>query len=435
MNFKPVTIAFLLLCFMSANAEYAVKGGKGAPLLIATEPSSGLNVYMLNGLTDAEITFTSKNEGQHLWFKYSTDAATAVPVACTQVGNASTITNLEDGYGYFVTDPETVWYYVWIVDFIKCRPKIYDFKLEDNEYECDYINLAADAEAEPVKYNLPSGVTKTVPRKYVLQYDDLQWNEDAKQFEINTISETISDLFKIMLAKPPLTDTQFILTGDEFAIHFEESESMSVNYAAIAVEAHATAETDRIFSDTEIHNVGTNLGGSAPVEYTFTAYANEPVAAQYTWRLFKIENDGTRNSVVIYKGNSITYNFTEEGNFIMKLEVSNLYSTCADTSKVFNITVGETYLKIPNVFSPGSSIGTNDEFKVSYRSLTSFRATIFNRWGNILYRWSDPAKGWDGKVNGKYVPTGVYYVIVEYTDATGKKRTESKDINILREID
>ncbi|GHT64770.1 hypothetical protein FACS189451_12510 [Bacteroidia bacterium] len=62
----------------------------------------------------------------------------------------------------------------------------------------------------------------------------------------------------------------------------------------------------------------------------------------------------------------------------------------------------------------------------------SFRASVYNRWGNLLYQWTDPTKGWNGMVNGKYVPTGAYYVVVEFTDSTGKKRVEKRDVNILR---
>ncbi|MDR0768735.1 MAG: gliding motility-associated C-terminal domain-containing protein, partial [Dysgonamonadaceae bacterium] len=94
-----------------------------------------------------------------------------------------------------------------------------------------------------------------------------------------------------------------------------------------------------------------------------------------------------------------------------------------------------TNVIIPNVFSPGSSRGANDELKIQFRSVLSFRASVYNRWGNLLYQWTDPAKGWNGMVNGKYVPTGVYFVVVEYTDSEGKKRKTARDVSILRERD
>jgi gliding motility-associated-like protein len=96
--------------------------------------------------------------------------------------------------------------------------------------------------------------------------------------------------------------------------------------------------------------------------------------------------------------------------------------------------IDSTVVKIPNAFSPGSSIGVNDELKVSFSSITSFKASVFNSQGNLLFQWSDPTKGWDGRVHGKFVPTGVYYVIVEYKDSSGKSRSMSRAVNVLRAI-
>jgi gliding motility-associated-like protein len=200
------------------------------------------------------------------------------------------------------------------------------------------------------------------------------------------------------------------------------------------VEAHGFANTDREYADNEIHKANEALGGSAPVEYTFTAYANEPVAAFYIWKIQKRDlNTGAMTDIIRYTDKTARFNFDQEGAYIAQLEVFDSKSLCVDTSQVFNISIGKTYIKIPNAFSPGSSIGINDEFKIAYTSITSFKASVYNRWGNLLFQWTDPSKGWDGRVNGKFVPTGTYYVIVEYTDSEGKKRTDSSDINILRE--
>jgi len=114
------------------------------------------------------------------------------------------------------------------------------------------------------------------------------------------------------------------------------------------------------------------------------------------------------------------------------LEVIDRQSVCVDTTHFFDVIIDNTVIKIPNAFSPGSSIGVNDELKISFTSVVTFKASVYNRWGNLLYQWSDRTKGWDGRVNGKFVPTGVYYVIVEYKDSTGRNRTMSRAVNVLR---
>ena len=44
---------------------------------------------------------------------------------------------------------------------------------------------------------------------------------------------------------------------------------------------------------------------------------------------------------------------------------------------------------------------------------------------------SDPSQGWDGKYNGKAVPTGAYYYVIKAKGADGKAYDLSGDINIV----
>ena len=61
-----------------------------------------------------------------------------------------------------------------------------------------------------------------------------------------------------------------------------------------------------------------------------------------------------------------------------------------------------------------------------------FKATIYNRWGQKLYEWTDPAGEWNGTFNGKDVKDGVYYVHVQAKGADGVKYNIKKDVNLLR---
>ena len=85
----------------------------------------------------------------------------------------------------------------------------------------------------------------------------------------------------------------------------------------------------------------------------------------------------------------------------------------------------------PNAFSPNGD-GRNDEWKVSYQSIVSFECHIFNRWGQKMCSFTNPADGWDGKYKGKTVPTGVYFYVIKAKGADGKDYKLSGDINILQ---
>ena len=56
---------------------------------------------------------------------------------------------------------------------------------------------------------------------------------------------------------------------------------------------------------------------------------------------------------------------------------------------------------------------------------------IFNRWGEKMAEFHDPAQGWDGRYKGKIVPAGVYYYVIKARGSDGKDYNLSGDINIL----
>jgi gliding motility-associated-like protein len=99
--------------------------------------------------------------------------------------------------------------------------------------------------------------------------------------------------------------------------------------------------------------------------------------------------------------------------------------------------VVNSLLEVPNVFTPNGD-GKNDEFRVSYKSLISFKGQVFNMWGRLLYAWDDPAKGWDGTIGGVPAAEGAYMYVIEAVgadkDQDGKpmKYVYRGDINLLR---
>ena len=97
------------------------------------------------------------------------------------------------------------------------------------------------------------------------------------------------------------------------------------------------------------------------------------------------------------------------------------------------VSISESELVFPNAFSPNGD-GINDVYKAKkgFKSIVEFHAVIFNRWGNKIYEWDDPNKGWDGTYNGKPVAQGVYFVNVKAKGADGRDFHIKRDINLLR---
>ena len=62
---------------------------------------------------------------------------------------------------------------------------------------------------------------------------------------------------------------------------------------------------------------------------------------------------------------------------------------------------------------------------------TNFRLSIFNRWGNVVYETESIGTPWDGKVNGKLVPNGVYMVKCQYLDGIGTWHSQHQSLTVL----
>ncbi|MDR2692496.1 MAG: gliding motility-associated C-terminal domain-containing protein [Dysgonamonadaceae bacterium] len=424
-----IIATFFLFCPLFA--QYEVSGGNSQPLSV--HKNGITEIYLLNGLDGAQIKFTSSQPGEHQWYRYKESIEDAVSVPCTQNGNISSITDIQEGYGYYV-DAHMATGYIWIVDYSLYVPRISGLKVEEDEYRCEQLKLIADADVPTVYYYTGTGGRRNVlQRNFRLTYNTLSWNEEQKTFLPSEAALTVTELFpEILVDNPPLTNTAFTLT-DVFADHFGITQAaVSEEYRAIKVEAHYSVEKDREFGDNEKYTP--DKMESAPIGYTFTAYANEPVATFYIWKVSKQDpvTGEYSNTIVRYTDPVLRYTFKNTGNYEVQLEVDDAQSICTDMPEAIKVSIDSTRIEIPNAFSPGSSPGVNDELKVSFSSVLSFQASVFNRWGNLLYRWTDPAKGWNGMVNGKFVPTGAYLLVVEYTDSVGKKRSKSQMVNILR---
>lgn len=426
-------VCLLFAVFTGQAQQYTVTGGSGTPLLAFTDTRNRLDVWLVYGMENAEIGFTSSSAVPRQWFRYDrTGAVNADSIVSVQNGTTSVIQGIEEGYGYFtgeVSDPATR--YVWLIDYSKYTFALDRLQVSDGSDPCAGIRLTGSgAEIPDMTYYVPSGtVPNRLRRSFDISYNTLEWSEEDRMFSRTEVSRSVEDPFNVFL-DAPLCDTEFQVQGDAFSRHFGREQSVrSGMYEAVAVSVHA----DTTVTVTEAPNMGGNGQGiSAPAVVRFTAYANDPVAFVYVWTIYRsdVEN-GRENPIIRFPGKEVEYTFTLAGKYTAELEVANRTGVCSDASQSFTLDISETYLEAPNAFSPGSTPGVNDEFRVVYKSVTDFKGWIFNRWGAEMFRWTDPAVGWDGKKGGKYVPSGVYFYVIEYRDSQGKSRKKTGNINIL----
>ena len=175
--------------------------------------------------------------------------------------------------------------------------------------------------------------------------------------------------------------------------------------------------------------------GSAPLHVRFEAHPENQGARTplYEWRFLK---DGDSAPFLLRYDENTEYTFTQSGSFTVQLLASFVLgkdTVSYEMDTPFRIIITESKLELPNAFTPNGD-GVNDVYraKPGYQSLVEFKAYIFNRWGQKIYEWKDPAGGWDGKFNGQDVKEGVYFVQVNAKGADGKVFNIKKDVNLLR---
>lgn len=427
---------FLLLSFSIMAQTYTVSGGTGAAKPYEYKDNltgTGLErIYLLNTFSNATISYSSSATGVQ-FYRYKNSLSDKKPIDSEESTTPSGIKtykvkDLEDGYGYLVEEKGATKAAIWIIDYSIHQPLLSSIETIESEDKCEFLKLYI-TKSDELSFFTASGAKRNIPRKYTISYNDLKWDEDKKNFSQETITIPEREIGTEIIINAPLTDTNFKLRGDQFAQHFNITKELtSSTYKAIAVEGHITAEQESRNADNEGKDES-NLGGSAPVIINFSGYANEPVAYYYTWFIYN--NKDMNNPIARYTDRDIKYTFEQSGDYTVQLEVAERSSICVDTTNI-SFSISESYLDAPNYFSPGDSPGSNDEFKVAYKSIVKFKGTIFNRWGTKLFEWTDPSKGWDGKYKGRYVNTGVYFYVIIAEGSDGVKYKKKGDINILR---
>ncbi len=437
-NIRLFTIISFCAAFASAGAQINFENSSGEVITVKPAASTGLSaVYVLPSTDGVKVSYrdAGMSASSHRWQRFdSRGGGYAEPVAATIEGDRSEVSLTGGDSGYIVTPSDgAAQQCFWVVDYSR-HECVLDALTVPIEQDCGQQRLVLDGSAPRIIYYTVNGRGETLSRELALTYTSLALDEERRQWVPAEVSESLEYINGDIICAGALCDTDFHLAGDRFQQQWGRGQAVATSTVAPhSVDAATWAEQITEDHDNEIKDGGDDgsggaLGGSAPVRINFTAAVTD--AAIY--REWQFASDPEFDFIDVRVNELETERvFEDYGTVYARFVCGNNDGSCEKVSQTYTITIGESRLECPNAFSPGASEGVNDEWKVSYKSITRFECHIFNRWGVEVARLDNPSQGWNGRYKGKLVPSGVYYYVISATGADGKNYKLSGDINII----
>ncbi|WP_169303287.1 PKD domain-containing protein [Pedobacter cryophilus] len=158
---------------------------------------------------------------------------------------------------------------------------------------------------------------------------------------------------------------------------------------------------------------------SAPISFNFIN--NSVDAVSYQWDF----GDGATSTQT-----NPSHTFDQPGSYVVTLIANN--GICADTLSTNVIKIlAEGDIIVPNTFTPNND-GVNDYFNILIANLKTYNIKIFNRYGSLVFTSTKILDSWDGNYQGKPMPVGVYYFIIDGLDVAGNKLFRKNSVTLIR---
>ncbi len=297
-------------------------------------------------------------------------------------------------------------------------------EIPDSTSDCKGFLLVGDFESAPLRYFDPGTSTiKSLRNPYIAF--GIKWSGAGTVFH------------ELISFSPPIADEKpipFTLTVSDAQFQGCKGEG-ETEYISKIPKAGFTADPTT---------------GEAVLKVTFT---NESINYDSVmWYFYKADSiikeeakDGVIDSIdFVLFDTSPVYEYEWCGLYQVKLVTVKINPTtgnCYDSIMGAKITVEESLVEAPNVFTPNGD-GTNDVFAVKSKSLKSMSIRIYNRWGGLVHSWSySNIRGrdytykhsvWDGRIGNRMASPGVYFYVIRAVGRDGVKQNKEGFVHLFR---
>ena len=361
-----VAASFAIVFVVNGQVSFV---GDAAHKVIAEKPTSstGLDmVYVVYNTQNVKMQYVATNaDATVTWYKYgSLGGAYAEPLTdVKRNGGVTELNNVLPNTGYIIEEG-TKRTYLWVVNYSDYYLHLQSIAA-NNEADCGSCVLNVEGKGNDIVYYTINGGLKKLNRQIELSYNTLEWSQEALGWVQVQQVEKLSEFKPVISLQAPYCDTRFEISGDAFLKQWGEAQSVSSGECeakAVAVNAVVTQEQKDADNQKGGSEGSENLGGSAPATINFVGYPTD-AADRCEWQMSYTPD--FENVEVQYTERGLQKIFEEAGTTYWRFVGANSASGCQSESDVYTVSIGESSLQCPNAFSPGTTEGVNDEWKVS----------------------------------------------------------------------
>lgn len=257
-----------------------------------------------------------------------------------------------------------------------------------------------------------SMIEVNVPGVYTVDIPNPQNNCDPVHLEIETALNELPDYpeLTVSASNSCLQDTAQIegniesnspIVNMEWSINGEVSDSTSMvfdypvgdetSYSVMLIAENSLGCKDSIIKEFQVHPFpALDLGDDHQI------CPGESI---------ELKNELKPNSNLLWNDSidQSILNVSQEGLYTAILTEEGCSSYDSVVVSQNNMFLGE----IPNIFTPNND-GVNDVFEFEVKNIPLLECSIYNRWGNLMFKAINHSPEWDGKFNGEAVSNGVY---------------------------
>lgn len=186
----------------------------------------------------------------------------------------------------------------------------------------------------------------------------------------------------------------------------------------------ADTSTATVMLDNELKAAFTVIPDNCPQEPVAFTSASSGKITQHTWDF----GDGRFGS-----GENTSHNYARpprETTYNVRYTVTDSFGCSKTVEKPVTIYIS-CNIAVPNAFSPNGNRKNDFLYPLNAVKADKLEFTVYNRWGQMVFRTNNWKQGWDGRLNGQLQPPGTYVWLLRYVNRDTKKLVEVRGYSIL----